>query len=266
MIDAPIEDGDDHIDEAPEPTVEEKALAMGWTPLDQFKGDPAKFVDPETFVKRGEEFVPFLKANNRQLEKALEKATKEIAGLKTTMTEFADHNSKTEQRAYARALNELKAEQAAAAKAGDVEAVQDITERMVDLKAEVRAPSAGNGADPALEAWKADNGWFEKDSVLRGYAMEIDRELRAAGVTDNAYIRAEAAKRVKAEFPDRTGDKPADNPRRREAGAVEGGTPNVRRTGKSYADLPSDAKSACDSFVKTIPGFTRDKYVKDYFQ
>jgi hypothetical protein len=46
---------------------------------------------------------------------------------------------------------------------------------------------------------------------------------------------------------------------------VEGGGSPPSPGGKSYSDLPPDAKAMCDDFVKRVPGFTRDRYVKDYF-
>ena len=35
------------------PTVEERAHRMGWRPLNEFRGDPAKWVDAAAFVARG---------------------------------------------------------------------------------------------------------------------------------------------------------------------------------------------------------------------
>jgi len=54
-----------------EETAETKAKAMGWSPKDEFRGDPDRWVDAETYVRRGEEFIPFLRANNKKLEEEL---------------------------------------------------------------------------------------------------------------------------------------------------------------------------------------------------
>jgi hypothetical protein len=89
-----VETNDTGAQEAHQET-EDKALRMGWVPKDQFKGAPEKWTDAETFIKRGEEFLPFLKANNRKLEKALENATADLAEMKKTLKEFGDFHSKT---------------------------------------------------------------------------------------------------------------------------------------------------------------------------
>ena len=40
--------------------IEQEAITLGWVPQDQFKGDPAKWTDAETFVARGKEKVVLL--------------------------------------------------------------------------------------------------------------------------------------------------------------------------------------------------------------
>jgi hypothetical protein len=37
-----------------------------------------------------------------------------------------------------------------------------------------------------------------------------------------------------------------------------------RKKGKTFEDLPPRAQKECDRFVKTIPKYTRDKYLADY--
>jgi hypothetical protein len=167
-------------------------MAMGWTPKGQFKGDPEKWVDAETFVKRGEEFLPFLKANNKRLEQAHDRANAKIAALEKTLTAFAEHNTKTEQRAYERASRDIQARLDAAATLGDVQGVRDATDELVSLTREAAAPKPAtptpqNGPDAEPEAltdWKAENPWFGKDAAMRGAAIEIVNELIADGVTD----------------------------------------------------------------------------------
>ncbi len=55
--------------------VETQALAMGWIPEEKFRGDKAKWVDAETYVERGQTYLPFIKAENRKLQEKLEQAT-----------------------------------------------------------------------------------------------------------------------------------------------------------------------------------------------
>ena len=241
--------------DAPEvnaPDIEAEAREMGWRPKGEFKGDEANFIDAAEFVRRGKEFVPFLRANNAKLEK-------EVQGLKKTLKEFGDYHSKVEQRAYQQALRDLEARQAEAVEANDVQAVRQITKEITDLEKDVRQGKPDTTSDEeAFEEWKAENAWFEKDATLRRLAIGIAEEIKG-DFPDPIKQRAEIARRVKAEMPEKF-----SNPRRTQAPAVEGVGAGPKTTGKSYADLPPEAKRMCDEFVRDIPGFTRDKFVKDY--
>ena len=53
--------------------IEQKAKAMGWSPQEEFRGDPDKWIDAAKFVARGENIMPILKEN---LDRALEKLEK----------------------------------------------------------------------------------------------------------------------------------------------------------------------------------------------
>lgn len=244
------------------PSAEDRAMAMGWTPRSQFKGDPEKWVDAETFVKRGEEFLPFLKANNRRLEQALERQQKETAKVQQTLAKFAEHHSKTEQRAYERALNEIQARIDEAAANGDVAGVREATGELLELGKEASSPAATAEAEepPEFTEWKAANPWFGTDKALTAASAAIGDECVREGFTGKALIK-EVDRRLRAEFPNKF-----ENPNRRQAATVEGQGAPPRKASKSYADLPPEAKAICDDFVKRVPGFTREKYCKDYFQ
>jgi hypothetical protein len=240
---------------------------MGWQPPSQFKGDPAKALSAEDFVKRGEEFLPFLKANNKRLEQATERASAKIATLEKTIQRLAEHNTKTEQRAYERAVRDIQERLDNATTLGDVAGVRAATEELVDLTKEAASKPAApveteDHADPPdFVDWKADNPWFNKDKPLTAAAVAIANEIEAeTGMKAGQAYYAEVDKRLRAAFPSKF-----ENPRRAAASAVEAGGQAPRRAGKTYADLPAEAKVICDDFVKRVPGFTREKYIKDFF-
>lgn len=234
--------------------IEAEALEMGWRPLDQFKGDKSNFIDAAEFVRRGKEFVPFLKANNAKLEK-------EVQGLKKTLKQFGEFHTKVEQRAYERALKDLEQRQAEAVEANDLAEVRAVTKEIADLTAEVKAGAKEAPQDDAeaFDEWKEANPWFEKDKVLRGAAIAIADEIKG-DYPDPIKQRAEIAKRIKAEFPEKF-----TNPRRQQAAAVEGAERGPRTSGKTYADLPADAKAFCDELVRNKV-ITKEQYVKDFFR
>ena len=76
---------------------------------------------------------------------------------------------------------------------------------------------------------------------------------------DVAASIQEVTEEVRRRFPEKFG-----NPRREKPNRVEGGgTPSGRSGKKGYADLPPEAKAACDRFVKQGL-MTKEEYVKDF--
>lgn len=242
--------------------IEEEALAMGWKPRDAFKGDDEKFVTAEEYVERGKTIMPFLR-------KELAKAHREIDSLKKAVTESATIMSRAEKRAYDRARADLEIELHNATIAQDTDAVRAVTRDIVNLEREVSAgpkPEAGPQAEAErLQAeFEEANPWFKTDAVMRGAAIELSAELQAEGFTGKALGR-EIARRIREDFPHKfRGEKPAENPNRRLPGAVEGQTA-PRTRGKTFSDLPPEAKETAAFFEKSVKGFNRDKFVKDYF-
>lgn len=251
-------------------SAETKALRMGWKPQEEFNGDKSKWVDAETFVKRGEEFLPFVQANNKALEAKNRELDKELKKLKRTLEEFSDHHTKTEKRIYERTVRELQSRQDAAVEAGDVSEVRTITKELAELQAEVTAkpaPTHPNGWSPdfadAFDEFTGENAWHGKDKAMTVLFNQEHDDLLAEnpGWSHERRFR-EALKRVKEEMPHKF-----ENPNRAKPAPVgDGATPGARRSnGRSYADLPPEAKAACDKFVRNIPGFTREQYTKDFF-
>lgn len=244
-----------------EPSTEDRALSMGWTPKGQFKGDPEKWVDAETFVKRGEEFLPFLKANNKRLEQALERANAKVTGLEKAVQQSIEHMSRADKRAYEQAMRDIQGRLDTAAEAGDVEGVRAAATELTDLAKDAKAEAKPEDGEPAeVAAWRADNPWFDKDPAMRGAAKAICEEISAGGVKDYAKQLEIVSKRIREEFPHKF-----ENPNRKAPAAVEGSGSPARKAAKTYADLPPEAKSMCDDQVRAIKGFTREKYVKFYF-
>jgi len=248
--------------EAPEPTVEDRARDMGWRPLSEFKGDESRFVDAETFVKKGEEVLPIVKANARKAEEALASAKAEIAEMRDSFKEFKKYHSQTEQRALTQARKELEREMADAVEARDHRAVREIAADMAALSKDVQTDDHGNPYQSpshakTLNQWKGDNPWFGSDSVMTAAANAVANELERSGVKGAEQL-AEVAKRMRAEFPQKF-----ENANRRNPAAVEGSTP-TRKAGRTWADLPSDARSAGERWVKQGL-LTKEQYLRDYF-
>lgn len=241
---------------------EDKARKMGWRPQEDFKGDPERWVDAETFVKNGEERLPLLKDNNRKLEQ-------KIANMEKTFQEFSEYHKKTieetSKREYDKAKRELKAQQRQAVEEGDTETFDRIEQEIAAIpKPEAPKPETPQqqNADPVVTDWIQENKWFDKDQTLRHFAISIENFLTTAypGM-DQSEVLKEVKDRTQQEFPEKFG-----NPKRTAPGAVYSGNepPPVKAGKKTFADLPEDAKAACKRYVDQKL-LTKDQYIKSYF-
>ena len=125
----PVVDEEGQTTAAPE--VDEETLAeakrQGWVPEEEFNGPEGKWVDAETFVKKGKEINALLRKDNEFLKR-------EVAEMKSTMVEFKKFHAETEKRAYERAMADLREQKKEAIAAGDGEKVLQVEDAMDELK------------------------------------------------------------------------------------------------------------------------------------
>lgn len=251
---------------------ETRARRLGWVPKEEFRGDPDKHRSAEDFLKRGDEILPLLQRDNKRLHEGFGKIEKELKETRETLQSFAEFAAKGEERAYKRAKAELEAKLDQATELADVPQARQIRREIEELDGGRTAPKpkpdpVGEvdkpAVDPEVASWIDQNQWFNNSASLRTYAVEEFGELekRYPGKT-KTEILAEVKQRTVDRFPEKFGV----NPKRDGAAAVASptGEGTRRKTGKTYDDLPAEAKVACDKFVRTIPKYTRDQYVKDY--
>ena len=222
--------------------VEEKALKMGWTPKDQFKGDPAKWRPADEFVERGENMLPIVKAQ-------VKRQANEIAELKDAMRQFGEYHTKTEQRAYEQALQDLREQRAQAIAAGDGAAFDRVDGQIDELRDEVKSkqekPVAQATEDPVFVEWESRNTW-SKDPVMQKWAYSYGKHLIEAGEAEiGEDVLEKVAKAARERFLGKF-----ENKRRDSAPSVESGVPAQRKGGKGYSDLPAEEKAACDRMAK----------------
>jgi hypothetical protein len=253
---------------------EAKARRLGWVSKDEFKGDPDKHRSAEEFLQRGETILPILQRDNKKLHDTVGRLEKKLEETTETLKTFSEFASKAEERAYKKARTELEAKLDTAISTADVEQARQIRKEMADLETDPPKPPKKDPkpvgqpdqpqVDPEIQAWISENDWFNKSQALRGYASETYGELeKAFPGKSRSELLAETKQRTVERFPEKFGV----NPKREGAAAVAapGGVASQRKpAGKTYDDLPAEAKRACDKFVKNIPGYTKEKYVKDY--
>lgn len=267
--------------------IEETARRMGWKPKEEYKGPEERWKPAAEFVEHGLNELPVLRDRyrslderyNKELREANERAKKteeKVSELQHTLTEYVSFASKNEERAYKRALKDLEAQRDAAVAHADTETFRKTQAEIDALNETVRAtpapkpetpakPTEQNAAavDPYAETWVSENSWFNEHQEMQGFAIGLHNRLLknepTLSLRDNlAKVREEVQKR----FPERF-----ENQRRSAPAAVSDAAPasQGRKTKKSYADLPADAKAACDKFVKQIPGFSKEEYCRQYF-
>jgi hypothetical protein len=259
------------------PDIIKEASAMGWVPKEQFRGDPEKWSDAETFVDRGKHFMPILRANNRRLQEEHSRLLQEVTGLKSLLTASSEaieelkafHSEDT--KAKVAAVKQRVIEQLKTAKTdGDVEAEIRLTDELVDLRAAEKAlpvkeekkptPSKTeeDAPDPELIEWASvpENAWFGKDRRKTSLAFAIATELRED--PRNARLVGKAFyDRVAEEVNSTLGVPSRSEPSDKVEGSRGGrGGPNSSG-GKSYTDLPKEAKETCASEARKLVGAGR---------
>jgi len=240
------------------PEAEKTASRFGWKPQDEWTGEPDGWVDAETFLSRGKEYNGFLRKENDRLNSRLSEVER-------SMQEFAEHHKKVAENAYKQAVKDLKEARKEAIRTGDTEAQLELEEKLEELGtqppvAETKAPEISAESRAAFQEWTQRNSWFGPNKEATEFANDIGSALMGKVTGVEFLKRVERA--VRAEFPDLF-----TNPNRTKAGAVDtsahGNTGSGK--GKTYGDLPAEAKAACDKFVKN-KWTTREQYVKEFFE
>jgi len=256
-----------------------EAIGMGWSPKESWRGDPEKWIDAETFVARGREVLPILRASNKQLQAKLDtlsgqlhQVTDQLAASKDAIEALKEFNSAATLQEAERTKSDLVASLKQARTDGDVDTeitlrdqideVNTVIKASKDEEAEKPKPKS-NGEDKGpkispetkatFEAWQAKNTWFGTDVRRTRLANAIADELRADPA--NAAILGEAFMNKVAEEVEKTiGGDSNSRPAIDKVEGSRGGSGGRSGGGKSYADLPSDAKEACSYYGKRLVG------------
>jgi hypothetical protein len=263
---------------ADEQTVEQRAREQGWKPKEEYTGDATRWVDAETYVKRGEEILPILKANDSKhraeisdlrvkvmtLEGQLKASQESIDALKEFNSEAARAAAKAERRQLIAAVE-------AARKEGNVEEATRLSEQLEEHNDAIRTAETAvekkpkepeakpNGAtapqeSAAYRAWKEANPWFGTDTIKSDVAVAVSMRLRRDPATKD-LAETDFLRRVTEETEKATGG----NPNRRGESKTDSGRPSAGGAGgsgasRSYHDLPREAQEACDRFAKRLVG------------
>lgn len=242
-------------DDADLGTEEERAVRMGWSPKDKYRGDPARWVDAATYIKNGEEALPILRERLKKLERT-------NIELSQSVTSLREMNDKTFATAYARAKRELEGELKVATKEGDEAAAVKAANDLADLERQKTERKADDGKDPVFDAWVKENPWYS----------DVDNEIDAMAEASRLRRKGEKAEglpfleKVKAAMMKRYPEK-FKNPRREQGGPVERSVPGGEGGGgaKGWEGMPADAKADGERFIKQKLFKDKAAYAKSFW-
>ncbi|MDB6036003.1 MAG: hypothetical protein JWM16_6341 [Verrucomicrobiales bacterium] len=240
-------------DKAPERNYEAEAADMGWTPKDQWKGNPDNWKDAETYVKHGEDIVRVTKSQLARQEKDFAERLAKIEKVNSKTVEQLE-------KAHAKELAEARAAKTEAVKAGDVAEVDRLDTVIDDLKNDApKADKPLTGA--ALEKhnqkvqtdWVGKQSWWDTDEDMTAYAIGISQNITAKNPTitmEDNLAKVEAALAIK--YPEKFGGKtkPAANAH----AAVDSGG-DFPGAGKAdpLAKLPAEARVQAKTDMAKFP-------------
>lgn len=265
---APIEDAEEQTRD-----FESEARAHGWTPKEDFKGDPTRWVDAETFIQRADEVMPLLKKQNQGLKSQISELTRTVKRL-----------AKAEQSAYENAIADLKAKAEAAVESGDLAAFRKVDGQIESLRKEAAADVAdtahGEDGQEQYEAFREANAWYDKANLASASEVEVEARLFADRLADK-YARqgltaelppsqffARIAQETEERFPLLKAKKTREKPVSPVAGVTPNGGPRGAKTG---ANLPPEAKEHAERYMRMgiykdckTKAEAYDRFAKDY--
>lgn len=259
--------------------VETEARSMGWVPQEEFRGDKSKWIEASTFVERGKEFIPFLRKSNegliRELNSLRLQVNQQAQRLEASQKDF-DNLQDMQNEEIVRRVEEtkldLRKQIKQAARDGEHEQVADLQEQLTELTVAQKAAEpavngkqvAGNvdtGQQPALSpeflAWKSANPWFDTDPDKTDEAMIVGARIKRENpdLIGRAFL-SELDKRLAERAP---------RSRTSKVEGSRGGSTQSSSAGRTYADLPAEAKAACDKYAKKFVNPNgRFKTIADY--
>lgn len=244
--------------------IEKEALENGWIPEDRYHGPAEKWVDAETFVRRGREILPIVQGSLKKERERTRRLESELAEVRQTQQEWMALKKKELEQQLEGRLAELKAARKDAVETGNGEQLNAIDDELYELR---QAKSQQQPAqkpipqiDPAFIEWanRAENHWYKEDARARMMADMIGLQLfKTQGLQGEALYDAVASEMRKTYAPLQQQQRrtPVDS------GRAGGTTPRRKVT---YESLPADYKEAVDRMMRQGMIKSHDEYLSVY--
>lgn len=266
--------------------IEREAKEMGWAPKENWRGPSDAWLDADKFVERGKTFVPFLQHERKKLRGELSTRDQEIATLRqqnaeinTQLKAITTFNEEMAKERQERRKTEIGTELKAAREAGDDVRVAELQNELGEVVKAKPAPAATpptqqqqppTQQQPQILPWvksflDSNEDFFNNPRKVALFNIEVLERRKAGdgrvGESDGTAFLTEARETVEKMF--------GGNPRRQMPSKGEesrsGGGNNSGggggSGGKTYADLPPEARVKCDAQEERYMG--KDKVFKD---
>jgi len=252
-------------EEALDTSTEDRARLTGWVPEGEFKGDPERWSDAETWNNRTDEIMPILKSTNKRLETELGATQKEIVQLKQTMKKMAVASETITKRAYDKAVETIQKEQKSAINEQDGEKWEELEKQKKELEESKPEKVDTSQLDKPVysqlqnDFFSRNASWYGVNKEMTAVAYAKATEMANQGASDEVQL-AEAEKRVKEMYPEMF-----ENSRRSEE-TVSIGEKQPKKPGKksSFESLPQEAKDMYVALKRDDPDYKKEQYLKDY--
>jgi hypothetical protein len=265
VVQQAVEPATEVVESEPQYTeVEQRAMDMGWKPLDQWDGDKADHRTAKEYLDRGE------------LLGKIKQQGSELRELRDSVRLLSDHNRKVHEEAYKQAIADLKKAKVEALRNGEVEEVVDLDEQLDARRQELqviqntpRQQPKTPEASPIFQDWLSRNKWYSEDEAMQFWANgEAIKFARKTGRADESEIYKHLDKAVREEFPHkfkRAAAPAPDGASRRSAG---GGGQTAPKSGDSdfksfLSSLPRDEARMVENLVENF-NISPEQYMNDY--
>lgn len=247
VIDAPVEGVEQaetvQADDAPDP-IAALASELGWTPKEQFTGDPERWKPADQFIRDGRDIQ---KDTSRQLRE-----------MRATVDNMSRTSATILEQQLARQRQELESQLDTAVENGDAGQVRQVQERIAQV--EQQRPRTVV-QDPAGQSFvERHASWWNKDTEATNYAIQRADHYAQQGIVGERQTAA-VERDMRGIFPEKF---PA--PAKQAPGVAKpaGRTATTSSRVKGLHDLPAEAQAVARDYKERL-GIPVETYVANYF-
>lgn len=258
---------------------EERARKDGWSPKEDWNGDPEEWVNHREFNRRGE-----LMGRIQRQTKEIRDMTAKYDEVMESLTTLAEHNSKLAEAERKKALKELRTEKATARREENDDLVAEIEDQIDELKDVDLVPVAKNASQEAGQqltpaqssiqrAWvdhpKSMDGTYSSPIVQgaivelgdKMYEKHVDATGNLAGITAEKFMETLIGQ-VEEYLPQIFPGKKKRTPPSRVSDSGDGQPATRGKPGGKYGfgDLSDEQQRVCKKYEKQKI-MTRQEYV-----